>query len=386
MSYQGFELSSKTTYIFTTDAVSALKNQLKGYHPRKLFIITSDAALPIVSQVTSALGKLELSFVLCADCMSNPTEVFVNSCAAHLVEEQCDFVLGIGGGSVIDAAKATALLAANPQDSKLWDYVTYQKAPVNAAMPLGLIVTIPSTGSESNASAVISNESLGEKLIYTQETMQPAFSITSPALTYTLPAKPAGAGIVDIFSHLMEQYLHNDSNVDVSDNMLLGVMKAVVKWGKTAVEQPDCYDAKANLLFASYLAMSKVLGCGHSENWISHFVEHAISAKFGIAHGAGMAIVMPVYISMITDRDRFGRLQRLKDEVFGEAEGDAAELVKQFFSSLGMPVSLQAAAITLDEDDAKECAQKALPYGTVEIEGYSPFTQESVLELLNLAK
>ena len=383
MSYQPFQFSQKTDYIFTHDASEALKEQLQAYRPKKLFVLASERRFQIVSGALEALG---IPYVLRTGCMSNPTADFVNESAKQVMEEDCDFLLGVGGGSVIDAAKAIAILAANPTEGGIWDYVSFTKMPEQPALPLGLVVTIPSTGSESNPSAVISNPVSGEKHIYTEPTLRPRFSITSPELTYSLPAYPAGAGIADILSHLLEQYLHNDTNVDVSDNMLLGVMKAVVKWGPVAMEKPDDYDAKANLLWASYLAMSQVLSAGHAENWISHMVEHALSARFDLAHGAGMSIVFPAYVSMIAPTDRSGRLGRLSVEVFGEPDRPAADLLREFFASLGMPVSLSQAGIVLSEAESEACAAKAMPWGAMEMEGYAPFDAQSVKRLFELAR
>lgn len=382
MSYKSFEFSLKTDYVFTENAAEALKGQLERYKPAKPFVITSDARFKVVGQVKEMLEGMGLPYVLRTDCMSNPTSDFVNDCAAQATAEGCDFLIGIGGGSVIDASKTTALLIANPTEGGIWDYVSFAKEPANPALPIGLIVTIPSTGSESNPSAVISNVALNAKQTYTQDSLRPTFSITSPELTYTLPAYPAACGITDILSHLLEQYLHNDTNVDVTDGMLLGVMKGVVKWGPVAMEQPDNYDAKANLLWASYLAMSRVLGMGHDENWICHDVEHSISAKFNLAHGAGMAIVMPAYVDMITPTDVSGRLARLAAEVFEQPGRPAGDLLREFFTGLGMPSKLSQANIVLTEEDIQECAAKSLPWGTIELAGYEPFNTDSVCRLL----
>jgi alcohol dehydrogenase YqhD (iron-dependent ADH family) len=148
------------------------------------------------------------------------------------------------------------------------------------------------------------------------------------------------------------------------------------------MEKPDCYDAKANLLWASYLAMSRVLSSGHDENWICHMVEHGLSAMFPLAHGAGMTIVMPAYVDMVTPTDVSGRIARLSAEVFGEPGVPAGELMRKFFTKLGMPVTLSQAGITLTEEQAQACAEKSLPWGPTDIAGYESFTQESVLKLL----
>ena len=383
MSYKAFEFSLKTEYVFAENAVDALKAQLEKHQPKKPFVLCLDFMTHIPTQAFEGTG---IPYVMRTDVISNPTDVYVNSCAADATAAGCDFVIGIGGGSVIDSCKTVAMLIANPTEGGIWDYVSFTKQPENPALPVGLVVTIPSTGSESNPSAVISNDSIQEKLIYTEETMRPRFSITSPALTYSLPAYPAACGVADILSHLLEQYLHNDTHVDVSDNMLVGVMKAVVQWGPEAMKDPKNFDAKANLLWASYLAMSQVLSKGHDENWICHMVEHGISAMFNVAHGAGMTIVMPAYVDMVTPTDRSGRIARLSAEVFGQPDRPAGELMREFFTSLGMPVTLSQAKIELTEQQAKDIAEKSLPWGPTEIDGYEPFTQESVLKLLEMVR
>lgn len=377
MSYRDFHFSAETEYIFTTDVCAALEQQLRGRKIKKLFVLASSRGF---SQVAQALSGLAFPVIPETGCMANPTAAFVGHCAGEIRREGCDFLLAVGGGSAIDAAKAAALLAANPSQGGIWDYIAGGKTPSAPALPVGLVVTIPSTGSESNPSAVITDPVLGEKRIYTEPSMQPRFSITAPELTYTLPAYPAACGIADIFCHLLEQYLHNDTGVQLSDNLLLGAMGAVVQWGPKALAQPYSFDAQSNLLFASYLAMCRILAVGHSENWISHMVEHALSGRFHLAHGAGMAIVMPAYMEAITPWDVSGRLSRLSREVFGCPDEPAHRLTRQFFRGLNLPASLREAEIALT--DASDIAGKSLPYGSILVEGYPPFTLESARSLL----
>ena len=379
MSYKAFEFSLKTAYVFAENPVEALKEQLLKHQPKKPFVLCLDFMTHIP---TEAFEGTNIPYVMRTDVISNPTDVYVNSCAAEATAAGCDFVIGIGGGSVIDSCKSVAMLIANPTEGGIWDYVSFTKQPEKPALPIGLVVTIPSTGSESNPSAVISNDEAQAKLIYTEDSMRPTFSITSPSLTYSLPAYPAACGICDILSHLLEQYLHNDTHVDVSDNMLLGVMKAVVQWGPEAMKDPKNFDAKANLLWASYLAMSRVLSSGHDENWISHMVEHGISAMFNLAHGAGMTIVMPAYVDLVTPTDVSGRIARLSAEVFGQPGVPAGQLMREFFTSLGMPVTLPQANIQLTDEQLKACAEKALPWGPTDIAGYESFTVEACMKLL----
>ena len=200
MSYKAFEFSLKTEYVFAENPVDALKTQLEKHQPKKPFVLCLDFMTHIP---TEAFEGTNIPYVMRTDVISNPTDVYVNSCAAEATAAGCDFVIGIGGGSVIDSCKTVAMLIANPTEGGIWDYVSFTKQPEKPALPVGLVVTIPSTGSESNPSAVISNDDIQEKLIYTEDSMRPTFSITSPSLTYSLPAYPAACGICDILSHLL---------------------------------------------------------------------------------------------------------------------------------------------------------------------------------------
>lgn len=379
MSYQAFTYSAKTEYVFTQDAAAALKEQLGRIRPEKLFVLASPRAFSVVSPV---LEELEQPYYLKSGCMPNPTTAFVDGCVEELTANDCDFLLGVGGGSTIDALKATALLAANPTPGGVWDYISCSVQPESPALPVGLVVTIPSTGSESNCSAVISHDALGEKTIYTNDTLYPVFAIASPALTYTLPAGQTAAGAVDILSHLLETYLHGDAGVELSDNLLLGAMEAVVKYAPISLREPDNYDARANLLWASYLAMNRVFAVGHSENWISHMVEHTISAKYDLTHGAGMAIVLPAYIRTLSGTAIEMRLEQLSEKVFHVPGVPAYEALKRFFVNLNLPTTLAEAGIYPAENDLMECARKSVPWGPCTVEGLGDFTEGSALTLL----
>ena len=234
MSYKPFQFSQKTDYVFADDVCAALKAQLEAYKPAKLFVLASEKRFQLVSAALEELGQ---PYVLRTGCMSNPTADFVNESAAILTAEGCDFLLGVGGGSVIDASKAIAILAANPTEGGVWDYVSFAKMPEQPALPLGLVVTIPSTGSESNPSAVISNPASGEKLIYTEGSLRPRFSITAPQLTYTLPAKPAGEGVADILSHLLEQYLQKMQNRQKQQPQTAQRQLLILNLAKSCLEQ-----------------------------------------------------------------------------------------------------------------------------------------------------
>lgn len=379
MSYQPFCYISPTEYCFSDDYLESLRQKLQHYKPRKLFVLASARGFSLVSGL---LEEMEQSYYWKSGCMANPTAQFVDACAEELGKNGCDFLLGIGGGSTIDAMKATALLAANPEAGGCWNLIDGTYQPEHPALPMGVVVTIPSTGSEANSSCVISSWECQEKSIYTQDSLYPVFAITSPSLTYTLPPHQTAAGAADILSHLLETYLHGDKGVELSDNLLLGAMAAVVKWAPVCLRDPENYDGRANLLWASYLAMNRTFGVGHSENWICHMVEHTLSAKYDLTHGVGMAMILPAYIRTLRGDAIEHRLSRLSREVF-DGEGEPAwKLLREFFDRLCLPCTLSEANLRPSQQELQECAEKSTAWGPVTVNGLSPFAQQDAYTLL----
>ena len=289
--------------------------------------------------------------------------------------EGCDLVLGVGGGSVIDSAKSTALLVTNPSEGGIWDYVSYVKEPVNRPLTIMLVVTIASTGSEGNESFVITDREGRDKLIFNHPFVKPVLSICDPELARTLPPKQTALGAIDVFSHVLEQYLHDDPNADASDEMCFGLLKTVHKWAPVAVAEPDNMDARSNLLWCAILAMSRVLGVGHEENWLGHMLEHAVSAKYNLAHAAGMAAIMPAYLEFIEAKGQIpAKLARLADLLGAES---ASEGLKRFQRELGLPVNLaEALGHGASDEEIREMAAHSLPWGPTEAACLGEFTGE----------
>jgi alcohol dehydrogenase YqhD (iron-dependent ADH family) len=184
----------------------------------------------------------------------------------------------------------------------------------------------------------------------------------------------------------MEQYLHNDTDVDVSDGMTLGVMKAVVKWAPVAVREPENYDARANLLWASSIAMNRILSVGHYENWVSHLIEHSLSAKYSITHGAGMAIVLSKYLKYSVKFDELNRIGKMGRYVFDLEQEDADEAIlrfEEFITSLGLPLTLKdLVKVKIEEQDLELLVKNSLPFGEMKLEGFEPFGYQEAREII----
>ena len=251
---------------------------------------------------------------------------------------------------------------------------------------MGVVLTIAATGSECDASFVISNGETQDKLLFTEDSTMPRFAVCNPELTYSVSAWQTACGVSDIMSHLLEQYLYNDSTCTVSDEMMLGLMRSVAQWGPVAVREGENYDARANLMLASTLAMNGLVGAGHDQNWVTHMLEHAVSAVWSdVAHGAGMACLLPCYLKLIAEHDSVGKLSRFANSVFG-AE-DAADALRRFYADMGLPTTLrELVGKEPTEEELSLVASKSLPWGPMQAGGYPDFTEESVAALFELAK
>lgn len=386
MSYLEFMYSQPTKLVFGPETENKTGELLAEFGAKKVMITLGGGSAKrsgLLKKITDSIEAQSIAYTLYEGCRANPETKWVDAGAKTYKDENCDFILAVGGGSVIDASKAIALLASNPGES-IWPYMTYAAQFENPAAPLGVVLTLAATGSECDATFVISNHETQEKLIFTEDTAMPRFAVCNPELTYSVSAWQTACGIGDIIAHLLEQYMYNDGDCTVTDEMILGIIKSVVKWGPVAVREGDNYAARANLMMASTLAMNGLIGVGHDQNWVSHMMEHAISAVWiDVAHGAGMALMIPAYIKLLAPHDTAGKLAYFAKSVFG-AE-DASEALRSFFAEIGLPMTLSGlVGKEPTEEEMQLVLSKALPWGTMEVGGYPPFTPEDAAAAFRL--
>lgn len=272
-------------------------------------------------------------------------------------EQKSTFLLAVGGGSVLDGTKFIAA-ALRYQGADPWKMCTGEE-PVKAAVPVGSVLTLPATGSESNTFAVISRKSTGEKFGFGSEHMYPAFAILDPAVTASLPAKQVRNGIVDAFVHVMEQYLTYPANAALQDRQAEAILQTLVEQGPKALQNANDYDARANLVWSATQALNGLIGCGVPQDWATHMIGHELTAFYGVDHAESLAIVMPALF-----RQQFAKKQA-KLAQFGQRiwclnGGDEAKVaegaigkMEAFFHSLGMPTKLADYRI-----DPKDAAKK----------------------------
>lgn len=384
MSYENFVYEQPTRIVFGRNSIEKLGELALEFGAEKVLINIGGNSVRksgLLDNVITKLKNVGVEHVLHSGCMPNPRSTWVDEGAALYVSENCNFILAVGGGSVIDASKAIAMLVSNHDNNGIWHYMSGRGRFENDAANLAAILTVSATGSECNSTFVISNEETKEKLANSHKSASPAFSICDPAYTYTVNRWQTACGVSDVVSHVLEQYLYNDDTSDVSDGMSVGILKAVVKWGPIALGQPNNFDARANLMWASTIGLNGILGAGHKNNWVVHMLEHALSAMFDISHGAGLACLTPYYLSFINKEDTAGKIKRLGIELFNidSMEKNIKDLtIKRFigfFKSIGMPVTLsELLKAPVTDNLINELAEKALPWKQMDVGGYKTFT------------
>jgi alcohol dehydrogenase YqhD (iron-dependent ADH family) len=249
----------------------------------------------IQSLKDAGVGYVELSGV-----QANPRLSLVYEGIKICREEYISFILAVGGGSVIDSAKAISVGV--PYDGDVWDFYTGQ-AKVDKALPIGTVLTIPAAGSESSPSSVITNEDGWYKRGLSSEHIRPVFSILNPELTYTLPDYQTACGAADIMAHIMERYFTNVKSVELTDRLCEATLKTMINNVPKVLLNPLSYSARAEIMWAGTIAHNDLLGTGRAGDWASHDIEHELSAIYDIAHGAGLAIIFPAWMSYVYKQD-----------------------------------------------------------------------------------
>ena len=342
----------------------------------------------LIDRVQASLSEAGVEYVTLSGIRPNPTEDKVREGVALARENKVDFILAVGGGSVIDTAKSIA--AAVDYDGDFWDFYI-GKAKVTSALPVGVVLTIPAAGSEGSGNAVITNMATGQKLgIKEPMLLRPKFAVMNPELTMTLPAWHTASGICDMIVHILERYFSNTENVEISDRLCEGVIIAIINEARKVMKNPQDYDARANIMWSGTIAHNGTCGIGREEDWAGHQMEHEISAMYDVTHGAGLAVVTPAYMLYMADHHP-ARIQQFAERVFGVSDAkEGVRLFKQFLhDDLGLPITLQQLLPNLSEEEI----QNAIPQFVANLHknkgnkfgAFYPITPEVTTAVMHLA-
>lgn len=348
-----FVFYSPTEFVFGKDTEGQVGALSQKYGARKVMIVYGGGSAQrsgLLDRVKVSLDKAGLSWCELGGVQPNPTDGKVYQGIELAKKENIDLLLAVGGGSVIDTAKAIA--AGVPYSGDFWDFFK-GKAKVEAALKVAVVLTIPAAGSEGSGNAVITKEATLQKLgIKVPGLLRPVFSIMNPELTYTLPPFQTACGAADMMAHIMERYFSNTPDVELTDRISEGVLKAIIEEAPKAMKNPQDYGARANLMWAGMVAHNDTCGVGREEDWSSHALEHEVSAVYGVAHGAGLSVIFPAWLTWMTTHN-LPKLVQFAVRVWdvpaeGNPEAVALEGIRRlrrFFSSLGLPITFRELGI-----------------------------------------
>jgi len=385
---QDFTFQNTTKIVFGKKALECVGEETTACGKRVLLHYGSGhiKKTGLYDKIVASLKKAGISWVELGGVKPNPRLSLVQEGIELCRREGVDFLLAVGGGSVIDSAKTIALGAVYAGD--VWDFFE-EKAEPERALPVGVVLTIAAAGSESSKGCVISNEATGQKLFVNHEGLRPRFAVMDPALTSTLPPYQTACGAADIMAHVMERYFTQEPDVDFSDRLCEATLKSVVQNTPVALKKPDDYAARAEIMWAGTVAHNDLLGMGRIEDWASHNIEHELSAISDVAHGAGLAIVFPAWMKYVYKHNvaRFVQFavrvwnveQRFDDPEATALEGIAR--TEAFFKSIGLPTRLGEIGIGADKFKGIGVSCKRNPDGAV-----GSFVKLSTKDIVNLLK
>ncbi len=339
----------------------------------------------LIDRIANSLRNIGVDYVELGGVSPNPTDTLVREGIKIARAKKIDGLIAIGGGSVIDTAKAIA--AGVPYKGDFWDFFI-GKAQVEEALPVGVILTIPGAGSEGSGNCVITREEDKVKLsLRTDSILRPRFAIMNPEMTFTITAYNTAVGIVDMMSHILERYFTTTTRVEMTDRLAEGLLMGLMAEAPRVLSDPTDYQARANIEWAGTMAHNGLVGCGRREDWTSHAMEHEISAAYPqVPHGAGLAVVFPAWLAFMAHH-KPSKVAQLGRRIFNvDEKDDRIEIVaslRAFFSAvLRMPLTFKDLGIENPDIDslvAKLHANKGETIG-----GYYKLTPEDTKQIYQL--
>lgn len=389
---QNFEYYAPTRVVFGKDAEARTGELIKAQKCKKVLVHyggNSAKASGLLDRIFRSLTEQQISYVELGGVVPNPRLSLVYEGIELCKKEGVDFVLAVGGGSVIDSAKAICYGVANPFD--VWElYTGKQKA--EAFTPLGVVLTIAAAGSEMSNSSVITNEDGWLKRGHNNDLCRPKFAIMNPEITYSLPQYQTMSGCVDIMMHTLERYFTTSDTMDMTDRIAEQLLRTVMENAHILMKDPANYKARAEVMWASSLSHNGLTGLGGTGDWVSHKLEHELGGLFDVAHGAGLSAVWGSWARYVLDvkPERFAQFAvRVMDvEDTGDAKATALkgiEALEDFFRSIEMPTSIRELGYEVTDEQIKEMAHKCYSsFGT--LYGFRAIAEEDMINIYNMAR
>lgn len=364
---ENFNFYSPTYFHFGAGSEKDTGKLVKRFGGSKVLIHYGSGSVKktgVLDKIEKSLNDANIPFVELGGALPNPRSGLVYQGIDICKKNGIDFVLAVGGGSAIDSAKAIA--AGAVYDGDFWDYYKSRRSKsVDKSLPVGTVLTIAAAGSEGSGNSVITREPDMLKRGAGGEAMRPKFSILNPEFTFTLPPYQTACGITDMMAHVCERYFTNSSDVELTDRLCEAVLKTIIKEAPTVMKNPNDYQARANIMWAGTLAHNDICGADRVQDWSSHNIEHELSALYDIAHGAGLAVIMPNWMKFVMHHDlnRFAQFAVRVwdcDMDYQHPETTATtgiERFREFLTSIGMPATF--ADIGAKAEDIESLAEKS---------------------------
>ena len=388
-----FIFHAPTKIIFGRESHLKTGEIIKGYGYKKVMLHYGQGSVKnngLYDQVIRQLEACGIDHVPLGGVEPNPKLSFVKKGVEICRKENCDMILALGGGSVIDSAKAIAVSVPSGRDP--WDFSS-KKALPESSLPLGVILTLSASGSEMSASAVITNEEGLLKRGYNSEFNRPLFSVLNPELTYSVNKYHTGCGVVDIMMHTLERYFCDPEKADITDQMAEGLLKSVIEAGRIAINKPDDYEARANLMWAGSLSHNDLMGLGREVFMSVHQMEHELSGMYDfVPHGAGLSVLFTAWLKFMYKHnlDRFCQYAvRVWGVPYDERDQEKTALAgikatEDYFTEIGMPTRLSA--FDIQDIRIEEMAEKCTFWGSRTLPGYVDLGKKEIMEIFNLAR
>lgn len=388
---ENFEFMSPTRFVLGKDAECTVGSEIKRYTSKALFVHYGDQYMydsGLHERITTSLKEAQIDFVELTGVQPNPILTPVYEGIKICRDNDIDFVLAVGGGSVIDTAKAIA--AGVPFEGDVWKLYKGE-ASLQKALPVGAVMTLPGTGSEASNGSVITNEETGRKLDIMGDVLRPVFALMNPEVTYTLPPFHTACGIVDMISHAMERYFTSSQNTDLTDRLGEAVMKTCIKSAYAVLENPKDYNARAELMWAAILAHNGLTGTGRNQDWSCHMMGAQLSGEYNAVHGATLSVLIPNWANYVY-KSNVKRFAQFASRVFdveydlNDLKGTAKMGIKrliEFYKDLNMPITLSEININ-SEDKFEMMASNATGGGAIGC--IQPLSTQDVVNIYKMAK
>ncbi len=385
---KNFVFYNPTRIIFGQDTIPKIAEEIKRFGLSRPMILYGKGSIfrnGVYDQVISSLKRKNIEFVTFGGVKPNPTLSKVKEAIEFARNNKIDSIIAVGGGSVIDSAKAIS--AGYYYSNDVWDFFV-KKAKVSNALPIFTVLTISATGSEMNSGAVITNDEETKKWAFGSPLLFPKTSIIDPKVQFSLPWSQTANGVIDAIAHVFELYFNGTENTDIQDEIAQGIIRTLIKHSKILMNDPTNYESRAQVAWSATLALNGLNAAGRGfGDWSSHMIEHSLSAFYDIAHGEGLGIIMPAWMKYVYNND-IKKFARFSIKVFNNSGDNDEELALKgiedfvnFIKLLNKPVSLKE--VNIEDDEIEKIAKNAselAPMGSIKRLEYL-----DIVEILKIA-